>query len=207
MLPVTGFWMNRTNGHRLSRLIEFLQRGPAPVYVGFGSMGSRKPEETADIVLQALVQTGQRAILSSGWGGLHAESLPESVFMLKAIPHALALPTRRGGCTLWRRRHHRRRPSCGCADYRRAVLWRPTILGPARRHIGYRARTDCATGANSGATRAGYSARSHRFNHAPKGWCVGCKYSCREWRCRSLCSTSSDLANVSWLHKQPAQSG
>ncbi len=91
---VTGYWFldEPDEWTQPLALIEFLQRGPAPVYVGFGSMGSRKPEETADIVLQALVQTGQRAILSSGWGGLHAESLPESVFMLKAIPHAWLFP-------------------------------------------------------------------------------------------------------------------
>jgi hypothetical protein len=35
-------------------LLDFLQAGSPPVYVGFGSMSSRNPEETTDLVLKAL---------------------------------------------------------------------------------------------------------------------------------------------------------
>ena len=69
-------------------LLNFLQAGPPPVYIGFGSMGSRKPAETTDLVLQALAKTGQRAILLSGWGGLQKADFPDSVFMIDSIPHA-----------------------------------------------------------------------------------------------------------------------
>jgi UDP:flavonoid glycosyltransferase YjiC (YdhE family) len=51
-------------------------------------MGSRKPEETADLVLQAIARTGQRAILLSGWGGLSKADLPETVFMVESVPHS-----------------------------------------------------------------------------------------------------------------------
>ncbi len=73
-------------------LVEFLAKGPAPVYIGFGSMGSRNPEETADLVLKAIAKTGQRAILQSGWGGLAAENLPENVLLVKSVPHAWLFP-------------------------------------------------------------------------------------------------------------------
>jgi sterol 3beta-glucosyltransferase len=73
-------------------LVSFLARGPAPVYIGFGSMGSRNPEETADLVLQAIAQTGQRAILQSGWGGLATETLPENVFIVDSVPHSWLFP-------------------------------------------------------------------------------------------------------------------
>jgi len=73
-------------------LMDFLDRGPAPIYVGFGSMGSRKPEETADMVLQALAQTQQRAVLISGWGGLRKAALPDTVYMADSIPHAWLFP-------------------------------------------------------------------------------------------------------------------
>jgi sterol 3beta-glucosyltransferase len=69
-------------------LMTFLQAGPPPVYIGFGSMGSRKPEETADLVLSAIARTGQRAILLSGWGGLSKADLPDTVFMVESIPHS-----------------------------------------------------------------------------------------------------------------------
>jgi len=85
---VTGYWFldPAADWTPLLALIEFLQAGSPPVYVGFGSMSNRKPEETADLVLQALARTQQRAIMLSGWGGLHKADLPGSVFMLDSIP-------------------------------------------------------------------------------------------------------------------------
>jgi len=87
---VTGYWfLDPTDGWTPPPdLLDFLQAGPAPVYIGFGSMGSRKPAETTDLVLQALAKTGQRAILLSGWGGLQKTDLPASVCMIDSIPHA-----------------------------------------------------------------------------------------------------------------------
>jgi sterol 3beta-glucosyltransferase len=87
---VTGYWFldAATDWAPPAELIAFLQAGPPPVYIGFGSMGSRKPEETADLVLQAIARTGQRAILLSGWGGLSKADLPETVFMMESVPHS-----------------------------------------------------------------------------------------------------------------------
>ncbi|MCA9898696.1 MAG: glycosyltransferase family 1 protein [Ardenticatenaceae bacterium] len=73
-------------------LVDFLDAGASPVYVGFGSMTNRKPEETAVLVMAALAKTGQRAVLLSGWGGLQAADLPDNVFMLKAAPHDWLFP-------------------------------------------------------------------------------------------------------------------
>jgi sterol 3beta-glucosyltransferase len=73
-------------------LVEFLQTGSPPVYIGFGSMGSRKPEETADLVLQAINRTGQRAILQAGWGGLSKADVPDNVLMVNSVPHAWLFP-------------------------------------------------------------------------------------------------------------------
>jgi len=91
---VTGYWfLDPTDGWTPPPdLLDFLQVGPAPVYIGFGSMGSRKPGETTDLVLQALSKTGQRAILLSGWGGLQKTDLPASVCMIDSIPHAWLFP-------------------------------------------------------------------------------------------------------------------
>jgi sterol 3beta-glucosyltransferase len=73
-------------------LVSFLAQGLPPVYIGFGSMGSRNPEETADLVLQAIARTGQRAILQSGWGGLAAQDLPETVLIVNSVPHSWLFP-------------------------------------------------------------------------------------------------------------------
>ncbi len=73
-------------------LLEFLKRGSPPVFIGFGSMVSRNPEETADLVLRAIALTGQRAILQSGWSGLSKRDLPETVFMVDSVPHSWLFP-------------------------------------------------------------------------------------------------------------------
>lgn len=85
---ITGYWLldHEVDWTPPYELIEFMKSGTPPIYVGFGSMSNRKPEETADIVLQAIVKTKQRAIMLSGWGGLQKANLPEIVFMLDSIP-------------------------------------------------------------------------------------------------------------------------
>jgi UDP:flavonoid glycosyltransferase YjiC (YdhE family) len=55
-------------------------------------MTHRKPEETANLVLQALAQTQQRAVILSGWGGLRKADLPDSVFILDTIPFSWLFP-------------------------------------------------------------------------------------------------------------------
>lgn len=91
---VTGYWFldSAPNWTPPSALMEFLQGGSSPVYIGFGSMGNRNPEETADLVLQALARTQQRGIIFSGWSGLHKENLPDTVYCLDSIPHSWLFP-------------------------------------------------------------------------------------------------------------------
>jgi UDP:flavonoid glycosyltransferase YjiC (YdhE family) len=91
---VTGYWfLNETEEWvPPPALVEFLQAGPPPVYVGFGSMGHRSPEETAGLVLRALARAKQRAILLSGWSGLREIDAPDSVYVIDAVPHAWLFP-------------------------------------------------------------------------------------------------------------------
>jgi sterol 3beta-glucosyltransferase len=90
---VTGYWFLDPHAEWTPpELTHFLDSGPAPVYVGFGSMGSKDPEASARLVLDALQRSGQRGVLSSGWGGLMHNALPESVFMVGSMPHAWLFP-------------------------------------------------------------------------------------------------------------------
>ncbi len=91
---VTGYWFldSAADWTPPPALSEFLDAGPPPVYVGFGSMSDREPEELMAIVLQALARTGQRGILLSGWSGLHAAYLPDSVLMLESAPFSWLFP-------------------------------------------------------------------------------------------------------------------
>ncbi len=91
---VTGYWFldSSTGWNPPPALMRFLDDGPPPVYVGFGSMASRQPEETAALVLRALAETGQRAVMLSGWAGLRSDQLPPSVIMVESVPHAWLFP-------------------------------------------------------------------------------------------------------------------
>jgi sterol 3beta-glucosyltransferase len=93
-VDVTGYWFldAPTGWVPSSSLMAFLQSGPPPVYIGFGSMGSRNPQETAALVLEALAHNQQRAIMLSGWDGLQAESLPDTVYLLDSVPHSWLFP-------------------------------------------------------------------------------------------------------------------
>ena len=91
---LTGYWFldEAIDWTPPAALRAFLENGTKPVYIGFGSMGSRNPEATANLVLQALERSGQRGILLSGWGGLSQANLPDTVCMVKSVPHSWLFP-------------------------------------------------------------------------------------------------------------------
>lgn len=91
---VTGYWFldPAEDWSPPKALVEFLEAGSPPVYVGFGSMSSRNPEETADLVVKAVAEAQQRAILLSGWSGLQTRDLPESVLMVDSVPFSWLFP-------------------------------------------------------------------------------------------------------------------
>jgi UDP:flavonoid glycosyltransferase YjiC (YdhE family) len=90
---VTGYWFLDDEAWLPSPSLQgFLQAGPPPVYVGFGSLPSANPVHTTAMVVEALALAGQRGILASGWGGLAAAPLSEHVYMLDAAPHDRLFP-------------------------------------------------------------------------------------------------------------------
>ncbi|MBD2504924.1 glycosyltransferase [Anabaena azotica] len=93
-IHVTGYWFldSASDWTPPSDLMAFLEDGPPPVYIGFGSMSNQDPGKTADLCLEALARTQQRAIFLSGWGGLYKEDLPDTVFMVNSIPHSWLFP-------------------------------------------------------------------------------------------------------------------
>ena len=67
----------------------FLDAGPPPVYIGFGSIVLDDPDAMTELIFETVRKTGQRVLLSKGWGGMGADRLriPDSVFMLGNVPH------------------------------------------------------------------------------------------------------------------------
>src|SRR5436305_14366449 len=70
-------------------LADFLAAGPPPVYIGFGSIVVDDPNAMTKMIFEAVRKTGQRALVSKGWGGLGADEIgvPDGVFMLGNVPH------------------------------------------------------------------------------------------------------------------------
>lgn len=90
---VTGYWFLDDEEWLPSPSLKgFLQAGPPPVYVGFGSIPSADPMQTTAMVVEALAMAGVRGILASGWGGLAAMPLSDQVYMLDAAPHNRLFP-------------------------------------------------------------------------------------------------------------------
>jgi sterol 3beta-glucosyltransferase len=75
-----------------AELTRYIESGPPPVYVGFGSMNTRDPEKTTHLVLEALNRAEQRGVLLTGWGGMGKTRLPENVFAVESIPHTWLFP-------------------------------------------------------------------------------------------------------------------
>ncbi|WP_047864868.1 glycosyltransferase [Rubrobacter aplysinae] len=93
-LRVTGYWsLQRPDDFKPPKALEdFLSAGPPPVSIGFGSMNERDPEETTEVVLEALRLSGRRGILLTGWGGLSNPDLPEGIFKAEEVPHDWLFP-------------------------------------------------------------------------------------------------------------------
>lgn len=74
-------------------LVEWLDAGPKPIYVGFGSLPVQEPEKMTQIIVEALERTGQRGIINKGWGGLGDLAEPkESIYLLDNCPHDWLFP-------------------------------------------------------------------------------------------------------------------
>lgn len=80
-------------------LRHFLEQGPPPVYLGFGSMIAAEPclDSVAAItrlLLAAVQQVGCRAIVQSRWDELPelAATLPQTVYPVVSLPHRDVFP-------------------------------------------------------------------------------------------------------------------
>ncbi|EAU32050.1 predicted protein [Aspergillus terreus NIH2624] len=70
-------------------LDAFLKAGPPPIYVGFGSIVVDNAEKLTEIVFEAVRRSGQRAIVSKGWGNIGAgeTEIPDNILLIGKCPH------------------------------------------------------------------------------------------------------------------------
>lgn len=73
-------------------LEAFLAAGPAPIYIGFGSMPGMDEEKLAAAVGGALSRSGQRAVVATGWGALRKLEANDNIHIIEAVPHTWLFP-------------------------------------------------------------------------------------------------------------------
>ena len=91
---VTGYWFLEApaNWQPSTDLAQFLKSGPPPVYIGFGSMSDKDPEGRTRLALRALELSGQRGVLSTGWGGVARREGSANVIFVEDVPHSWLFP-------------------------------------------------------------------------------------------------------------------
>jgi sterol 3beta-glucosyltransferase len=91
----TGYWfLDDEDWTPPNDLLDFLEKGKAPVYIGFGSVGDpAKAAQATDIMIRALALSGQRGILATGWSGISKlNQNPDNIFVLESAPHTWLFP-------------------------------------------------------------------------------------------------------------------
>jgi sterol 3beta-glucosyltransferase len=93
-LHVTGFWFleQSASWQPPAALLDFLQAGPPPIYIGFGSMLEWEAALFTRLVIDALQNLGLRGILHEGWGELGVGDLPDNLFRIQNVPHDWLFP-------------------------------------------------------------------------------------------------------------------
>jgi len=95
-IAVTGSWFYDQTAEWVPppALTQFLEAGPKPIYIGFGSMMCGNPETFTRMILEAVRQTGRRAIIATGWGALRIlrEQKDTSLFFIDNAPHDWLFP-------------------------------------------------------------------------------------------------------------------
>jgi len=146
-MHITGFWVvskevqkrglqradSMFGGSSLDPVTDFLGKGDAPVYMGWGSMTATSSQHMTCLAVRALMKSRSRGIILGGWAKLDADMLQgqpdtsqmveyakENVLFLKTAPHEWLFP--QCACTV----HH------GGAGTTAAALrcGRPTIITP-----------------------------------------------------------------------------
>ncbi len=93
-LHITGYWYldQAQDFVPPPELLDFLESGPAPVYIGFGSMAGEEARDLVELALQALKRTHHRGLLLSGWAQFPAADLGDQILQINDIPHDWLFP-------------------------------------------------------------------------------------------------------------------
>ncbi len=91
---MTGYWFldEESTWEPEPSLLEFLETGSKPIYVGFGSVSAVNSKKRTQEVIDGIRKSGQRAIFASGWSNLDAFDFPDSIYPVNSVPHTWLFP-------------------------------------------------------------------------------------------------------------------
>ncbi|KAI0411012.1 sterol glucosyltransferase [Xylaria grammica] len=71
-----------------NELRDFLEKGPPPIYIGFGSIVIDNPDEATQLLIDTTKAMGVRALISRGWSGLgNTGDTHDHIMYLDDCPH------------------------------------------------------------------------------------------------------------------------
>ena len=84
---VTGYWFTDDPDWRPPEdLLRFLDSGPTPIAIAFGSTSTRTPDKMANLTREALALSGHRAVIVGPEN--HFNDPPDTVFQIDAAPYS-----------------------------------------------------------------------------------------------------------------------
>ncbi|MGK4578563.1 glycosyltransferase [Kitasatospora sp. HPMI-4] len=91
-VEVAGYWwpVRPDRWQPPTELVDFLQAGPPPVFIGFGSMAVGQGERLSELVAAAVKRAGVRAVVQAGWAGL--SGCGDDVLAIGDVPHDWLFP-------------------------------------------------------------------------------------------------------------------
>ncbi len=89
---VVGYWfLDQSDWTPPQDLIDFLNAGDPPVYIGFGSMSGSSPQATFEMSCEALKRVRRRGVISTGWSRAALDH-HDDIYVLKGAPHSWLFP-------------------------------------------------------------------------------------------------------------------
>ena len=91
-----GYCYGQIDGELNTDLIEYIEKGSPPVYIGFGSVHIKNPEKFTEMVVEAVNKMKCRVVLGQGWVGLGNGYLQDDIFCVGDTHHASLFPKMAG---------------------------------------------------------------------------------------------------------------
>ena len=90
----TNFWFlheSTSNFTPPADLVQFISSGPAPIYVGFGSISTKNAEAFTKMIVTAGEKAGVRLLISCGWGATAKLPNTDKYFFIDAVRDAMLI--------------------------------------------------------------------------------------------------------------------